>query len=105
MEVVMNGMEELATTGRVYGNPVSRALLGLLFAASIIALGILGPPLTAQSVPALKELSQNVLMFDREFERYSLRSQAPFAEILASMQEDSRHTASTSLKSRRGDVR
>jgi len=103
MEVVMIGAEEAAMKAHLYGNPVRRAVLGLIFAASVIALGILGPSLAGQSVPALTELRYDVLMFDREFERYSIRTRTPVAETVAMAEEDFNHGAGARPKgSRRG---
>ena len=49
-----------------------QALLGWIFAAFIVAVAVLGPPLTGQSIPALLEFRHDVLMIDREFERSSI---------------------------------
>lgn len=52
----------------------SRAILGWIVAVSLVAVACFGPPLTGQSIPALMELRHNILMVDREFERWSMRT-------------------------------
>lgn len=51
-----------------------QALLGWIFAAFIVVVAVVGPPLTGQSIPTLIELRHDILMIDHEFERSSLRS-------------------------------
>jgi hypothetical protein len=50
----------------------SQALLGWIFAAFIVTVAVFGPPLTGQSVLPMIELRHDVLMIDREFERWSV---------------------------------
>ena len=56
---------------RIGHRPV-RALSGWIVAALIVFTGVFGPPATGQSMPALVELRHEVLMVDREFERFAL---------------------------------
>jgi hypothetical protein len=51
------------------GRRAGQALLGLIFAMSIVAVAVFGPPLTGQSIVPMIELRHDVLMIDREFER------------------------------------
>jgi hypothetical protein len=52
----------------------SRAILGWIVAVSLVAVACFGPPLTGQSMPALLQIRQNILTIDREFERWSIRT-------------------------------
>jgi hypothetical protein len=56
------------------GRTLVQALFGWILAAFIVAVALFGPPLTGQSVPALTELRHDILMIDREFERWSIRT-------------------------------
>jgi hypothetical protein len=60
------------------GNPIRvwsrHPLAAGLGAAVLVALAVIGPPATAQSVAPLIELRHEVLMMDREFERFSMRA-------------------------------
>ena len=49
-----------------------RALLGLIFAMFIVAVAVFGPPLTGQGNVPVIELRHDVLMIDREFERWTI---------------------------------
>jgi hypothetical protein len=51
-----------------------RALLGWVFAAFIVAVAVFGPALTGQRIPPMVELRHDVLMIDREFEGWSVRT-------------------------------
>jgi hypothetical protein len=59
---------------RASGRTLVQALFGWILAAFIVAVALFGPPLTGQSVPALTELRHDILMIDREFERWSIRT-------------------------------
>jgi hypothetical protein len=61
---------------------------GWIFAAFIVAVALFGPPLTGQNVPNLVELRHDVLMIDREFERWSLRTGTTFAGSSILVQND-----------------
>lgn len=50
----------------------SQGLLGWIFAAFIVTVAVLGPPLSGQSLLPMIELRHDVLMIDREFERWSV---------------------------------
>jgi hypothetical protein len=56
------------------GRILIQALFGWILAAFIVAVALFGPPLTGQSVPTLTELRHDILMIDREFERWSMRT-------------------------------
>jgi hypothetical protein len=67
------------------------ALLGWILAAMIVLGAVFGPPLTGQSVPTMVELRHDVLMIDREFERWTIAdpsSDKP-ANTLAEARRDS----------------
>lgn len=49
----------------------ARCRLGWPLSAFIVAVALLGPPLTSQSVPAFVAIRHNVLMLDRELETAS----------------------------------
>jgi hypothetical protein len=55
---------------RCIGCRPGQAVLGLMFAMFIVAVAVLGPPLTGQSNVPMIELRHDVLMIDREFERW-----------------------------------
>jgi hypothetical protein len=63
-------------TGRL---PI-QALFGWILATFIVAVALFGPPLAGQRIPALTELRHDVLMIDREFERWSIRTSVYSAE-------------------------
>ena len=52
----------------------SQSLLGWTLATMIVLTAVFGPPLTGQSVHAFIELRHEVLMIDREFERWTIRT-------------------------------
>jgi hypothetical protein len=52
----------------------TQALLGWTLATMIVLAAVFGPPLTGQSIHAFIELRHEVLMIDREFERWSIRT-------------------------------
>ena len=56
------------------GGRFTQALLGWTMAAMIVLAAVFGPPLTGQSIHAFIELRHEVLMIDREFERWSIRT-------------------------------
>ena len=64
----------MRVAGSRWGVGRSRAILGWIVAVSLVAVACFGPPLTGQSIPALMELRHDVLMVDREFERWSIRT-------------------------------
>jgi hypothetical protein len=49
-------------------------LLGWTFAMTLVLAAVLGPPLTGQTIPTMVELRHDVLMIDREFERWTISS-------------------------------
>jgi hypothetical protein len=57
------------------GRLLIQALFGWILATFIVVLALFGPPLTGQSVPTLTELRHDILMIDREFERWSIRTE------------------------------
>ena len=61
----------VGSRGRI-GCKTSHAVLGWIFAAFLVAVAVLGPPLTGQSARPMVELRHNVLMIDREFERWTI---------------------------------
>jgi hypothetical protein len=56
------------------GGRFTQTLLGWALATMIVLTAVFGPPLTGQSVPAMLELRHDVLMIDREFERWTIRT-------------------------------
>jgi hypothetical protein len=54
------------------GGRFTQALLGWTLATMIVLAAVLGPPLTGQSIPTMVELRHDVLMIDREFERWTI---------------------------------
>jgi Na+/phosphate symporter len=68
------------------------------FAAFIVAVALLGPPLTGQSMPTLMKLRHDILMMDREFERSSMRINPSFIRTTTLVQEDLRRAGSTRSK-------
>ena len=52
----------------------SRQFLGWSLATIIVLAAVFGPPLTGQSIPAMLELRHDILMIDREFERWAIRT-------------------------------
>jgi hypothetical protein len=70
------GGDSMRVSGLHCGNGriLIQALSGWILAALIVAVALFGPPLTGQSVPTLTELRHDLLMIDREFERWSLRT-------------------------------
>ena len=56
------------------GCKTSHAVLGWIFATFLVVVAVLGPPLTGPSARPMVELRHNVLMIDREFERWSVRT-------------------------------
>jgi hypothetical protein len=73
------------------GGRFIRALLGWTLATMIVLAAVLGPPLTGQSVPTMVELRHDVLMIDREFERWTMAdlSSGEPAHTLAEASHDS----------------
>ena len=53
----------------------AHSTIGWIFAAIIVIVAVLGPPLTGQGIPTLIELRHDILMIDREFERSFIRSE------------------------------
>jgi hypothetical protein len=47
-----------------------------LVAAVLVALAVFGPPVTGQSIAPLLGLKHEILMMDRELERFSMRASA-----------------------------
>jgi hypothetical protein len=66
-------MDTAGSTRRM-GAPAFRTLPGWTLATTIVVVAVIGPPLTGQRVHALIELRQDVLMIDREVERWSVRA-------------------------------
>jgi hypothetical protein len=56
------------------------ALLGWTLATMIVLAAVFGPPLTGQSIPTMVEIRHDVLMIDREFERWTLPANRPSGE-------------------------
>jgi hypothetical protein len=54
------------------GRRFAQALLGWTFAMMLVLAAVLGPPLTGQTIPTMVELRHDVLMIDREFERWTI---------------------------------
>jgi hypothetical protein len=54
------------------GRRFAQALLGWTFAMTLVLAAVLGPPLTGQTIPTMVELRHDVLMIDREFERWTI---------------------------------
>jgi hypothetical protein len=54
------------------GRRFAKALLGWTFAMMLVLTAVLGPPLTGQTIPTMVELRHDVLMIDREFERWTI---------------------------------
>ena len=54
------------------GGRFTHALVGWTLAAMIMLAAVFGPPLTGQSIHAFIELRHEVLMIDREFERWTI---------------------------------
>ena len=52
-----------------------QALLGWILAAFIVTVAVFGPPLSGQRALPMVELRHDVLMIDREFERWSVRTE------------------------------
>jgi hypothetical protein len=50
----------------------AQALLGWTFATILVLTAVFGPPLTGQAIPTMVELRHDVLMIDREFERWTI---------------------------------
>lgn len=63
-----------AGSHRKNGRRLIHAFLGWMIATSIVTVAIVGPPLTRQSSRPMIELRHDVLMIDRELERWSLRT-------------------------------
>jgi hypothetical protein len=68
----------------------TQALLGWTLATMIVSAAVFGPPLTGQSIPALVELRHEVLMIDREFERWTIRTNTSSEEHAHQIAEASR---------------
>jgi hypothetical protein len=64
----------MRVAGSRWGVGRSRAILGWIVAVSLVAVACFGPPLTGQGIPALMEIRHDMLMVDREFERWSIRT-------------------------------
>jgi hypothetical protein len=54
------------------GRRFAQALLGWAFATMLVLAAVFGPPLTSQTIPTMVELRHDVLMIDREFERWTI---------------------------------
>ena len=54
------------------GRRFAQALLGWAFATMLVLTAVFGPPLTGQTIPTMVELRHDVLMIDREFERWTI---------------------------------
>lgn len=48
----------------------TQSLLGWTLATIIVLAAVFGPPLTGQGIPTMVELRHDVLMIDRELERW-----------------------------------
>jgi hypothetical protein len=68
------------------------------FAAFVVAIALLGPPLTGQSIPTLMKLRHDILTMDREFERSTIRINPPFSRNARLVLEDLRRPGSTRSK-------
>ena len=62
----------VAGLGRKSGRRFAQALLGWTSAMTLVLAAVLGPPLTAETIPTMVELRHDVLMIDREFERWTI---------------------------------
>jgi hypothetical protein len=56
------------------GGRFTQALVGWTLATMIVLAAVFGPPLTGQSIPTMVEIRHDVLMIDREFERWTITS-------------------------------
>ena len=62
------------------GGSLTRALLGWTIATMIVLIAVFGPPLTRQRIPAMIEIRHDVLMIDREFERWTMPPHTSFGK-------------------------
>jgi hypothetical protein len=72
------------------GGRFIQALVGWTLATTIVLAAVFGPPLTAQSIPTMVEIRHDVLMIDREFERWTLPANRSFDEHAYKLAEASR---------------
>jgi hypothetical protein len=77
----------LAGTHWQIGRKPSRAF-GWILPTLLVAAAVFGPPLTGQSITALVELRNDILMIDRELERWSIRTNTAFAGTSTLVRDD-----------------
>jgi hypothetical protein len=86
----------VVSRGRI-GCKTGHAVLGWIFATFLVTVAVIGPPLSGQSTRPMVELRQNVLMIDREFERWSIRTSKSFGPTGTLIYDDSGRKGSTSV--------
>jgi hypothetical protein len=89
----------VGSRGRI-GCKTSHAVLGWIFATFLVTVAVLGPPLAGQSTRPMVELRHNVLMIDREFERWSVRANKSSGLTGAPIYDDFGRPSSTSIRSK-----
>jgi hypothetical protein len=89
----------VGSRGRI-GRKTSHAVPGWIFATFLVAVAVLGPPLTGQSARPMVELRHNVLMIDREFERWSVRTNKSSSATGMLIDDDFGRMSSTSNHSK-----
>jgi hypothetical protein len=89
----------VGSRGRI-GCKTSHAVLGWIFATFLVAVAVFGPPLTGQSTRPMVELRHNVLMIDREFERWSVRTNKSSGPTGTLIYDDLGRTSSISVPSK-----
>ena len=96
----------VGSRGRIERKP-GHAVPGWIFATFLVAVAVFGPPLTGQSTRPMVELRHNVLMIDREFERWSVRTNKSSAPTGTLIYDDLGCTSSIRVPSKlrvRGDT-
>jgi hypothetical protein len=78
----------------------ARGVLGWIFATLLVAVAVFGPPLTGPSAHPMVELRHNVLMIDREFERWSIRTNPSSGPIGTLNSDDPARPSSTRVPSK-----
>jgi hypothetical protein len=89
----------VGSRGRIGCKP-SQALPGWIFATFLVAVAVFGPTLTGQSTRPMVELRHDVLMIDREFERWSVRTNKSSGPTGALIYDDLGRTNSISIPSK-----
>ena len=72
------------------GGRFTQTLLGWILATMIVLVAVFGPPLTGQSIPTMVEIRHDVLMIDREFERWTMPTNTSSDEQAYKLAEASR---------------